>query len=236
MADFSKPLKELHEPYWQTGPEGVARRVHDHQIRMLAQNDPKNLKYVGAGDLAQHISSGGQSPEDMTYILLSNRLLEATVQAGKRFNLTLEMAELISFRQDMVVCSLVYGKRSSPRKYKAGFQDGGWVYRPYPPNMLGGRFKINDVKNLLDDIYSEFNIVINNGIRKAGEPNYSNGYMPHNIPAGEMPYDTTASIVDDCTATIYRQLNPNYKGIVEDSGYNFYDEIMLDIIRGATVH
>ncbi len=114
MADFRKPLKELHEPYWQSGPEGVARRVHNHQIEMLAKNDPKNLKYVGSGDLANHIASGGQSPEDMTYLLLSNRLLEATVQAGKLFNLTLEMAELISFRQDMVVCSLVYGKRKSP--------------------------------------------------------------------------------------------------------------------------
>lgn len=233
MADFRKPLKELHEPYWQSGPEGVARRVHNHQIEMLAKNDPKNLKYVGAGDLAQHISSGGQSPEDMTYMLLSNRLLETAVQAGKLFNLTLEMAELISFRQDMVICSLVYGKRKSPRVYEAGFQDGGWVYRPYPPNMLGRKFNSNDVKNLLDDVYSEFNIIINNGIRKAGEPNR---YMPHNMPAGEMPYDTMANIIDDCTATIYRQLNPNYKGIIEDSGYSFYDEIMLDVIRGATVH
>lgn len=222
MADFSKNLHKLIDGY-QTRPEQQAYAAHCNQVRAMRENS-SNLSWVNDGDIANKIIGKQQSPEDKVYKL--NRTYTVHANAlGRHFTLKIEVAELLSFRQDMFIFTSLYGKNKS-RAMPEGFYNCGWGYAPWPEEWLqGGTRKRAEVKQQLLGVVSSLCAgIINEGIKNLSEYRQTN---PETMQAAQQ-------IIADCTSIIItREIAPNYRNLHDMQ--ELWNQIFSEIMSGAYI-
>lgn len=222
MADFSKNLHRLTDGY-QTVPEKIAYSAHCNQVAAMRKNS-SNLSWVNDGDIANKIIGKQQSPEDKVYKL--NRTYTVNTNAmGRPFTLKIDVAELLSFRQDMFIFTSLYGKNKS-RAMPEGFYNCGWGYAPYPKEWLqGGTRNRSEVKQRLLSVVSSLCAgIINEGIQNLSE------YRQTNPEATE----AAKQIIADCTNIVITQaVAPNYRNLHDMQ--ELWNEIFSEILSGIYV-
>lgn len=222
MADFSKNLHKLIDGY-QTRPEQQAYAAHCNQVAAMRRNS-SNLSWVNDGDIANKIIGKQQSPEDKVYKL--NRTYTVNANAlGRPFTLKIEVAELLSFRQDMFIFTSLYGKNDR-RSMPEGFYNCGWGYAPWPEEWLqsGPRDRSEVKQRLLSVVSSLCAGIINEGIQNLSEYRQTN---PEAMEAAKQ-------IIADCTNIVITQaVAPNYRNLHDMQ--ELWNEIFSEILSGIYV-